>query len=285
MHRKRPKGRPEGSSRQDQAVAAVAASGQAGGNLEGLSRQLGSCCQLQAAVMAAALPSNATCARHEGHIRPHTRRNWSLLTAGVLRARGVPLPPPPHYGPRSLNCKETLLSQWMLSLLNSLVFNVALGVPLVQKSHDTLVELFRFERYVERKKVHLATFIRFHWNHYRVFPDFSDDWPSRGQKTRKGWKCRKHKIFSLDPQLNFMFSTYSPLFCCLSTRGPEVSHPSWRFLYTFGNPGLLCAASVAAACWLLCLENFFPQLSGPSKQKWKQADLGNVLRMSTRQEV
>ena len=26
-------------------------------------------------------------------------------------------------------------------------------------------------------------------------------------------------------------------------------------------------ASVAAACWLLCLENFFPQLSGPSKQK------------------
>ena len=75
MHRKRPKGRPEGSSRQDQAVAAVAASGQAGGNLEGLSRQLGSCCQLQAAVMAAALPSNATCARHEGHIRPHTRRN------------------------------------------------------------------------------------------------------------------------------------------------------------------------------------------------------------------
>ena len=63
-----------GSSRQDRAVAAVAASGQAGGNLEGLSRQLGSCCQLQAAVMAAALPSNATCARHEGHIRPHTRR-------------------------------------------------------------------------------------------------------------------------------------------------------------------------------------------------------------------
>ena len=74
MHRKRPKGRPEGSSRQDRAVAAVAASGQAVSNLEGLSRQLGSCCQLQAAVMAAALPSNATCARHEGHIRPHTQK-------------------------------------------------------------------------------------------------------------------------------------------------------------------------------------------------------------------
>ena len=40
-----------------------------------------------------------------------------------------------------------------------------------------------------------------------------------------------------------MFSTYSFLFCCLSTRGPEVSHPSWRFLYTFGNPGRLCAAA------------------------------------------
>ena len=141
VHRKRPKGRPEGSSRQDRAVAAVAASGQAGGNLEGLSRQLGSCCQLQAAVMAAALPRNATCARHEGHIRPHTRRT-EACSRQASRARGVPLPPP-----------------------------------------------------------------------------------------------------------------------------------------------LTAAASVAAACWLLCLENFFPQLSGPSKQKWKQADLGNVLRMSTRQEV
>jgi hypothetical protein len=71
---RRPKCRLEGSSRQDRAVAVAAASGQAGGNLEGLSRQLGSCCQLQAAVMAAALPSNATCARHEGHIRPHTQK-------------------------------------------------------------------------------------------------------------------------------------------------------------------------------------------------------------------
>ena len=94
VHRKRPKGRPEGSSRQDRAVAAVAASGQAGSNLEGLSRQLGSCCQLQAAVMAAALPSNATCARHEGHIRPHTRRTEACSRQASC-ARGVPLPPPP----------------------------------------------------------------------------------------------------------------------------------------------------------------------------------------------
>jgi hypothetical protein len=44
-------------------------------------------------------------------------------------------------------------------------FNVSiwvLGVPLVPKSHDTLVELFRFTRYVERNKVHFAPFLRFH---------------------------------------------------------------------------------------------------------------------------
>ena len=57
---------------------------------------------------------------------------------------------------------------------------VSLGVPLVPKSHDTLVELFRFTRYVERNKVHFAPFLRFHWNHYIAFPDFSDVWPSWG---------------------------------------------------------------------------------------------------------
>ena len=34
----------------------------------------------------------------------------------------------------------------------------SLGVPLVPKSHDTLVELFRFTRYWERHKVHLLQF-------------------------------------------------------------------------------------------------------------------------------
>ena len=38
----------------------------------------------------------------------------------------------------------------------------SLGVPLVPKSHDELVELFRFTRYVERNKVHFAPFLRFH---------------------------------------------------------------------------------------------------------------------------
>ena len=47
--------------------------------------------------------------------------------------------------------------------------------------------------------------------------------------------------FSLDTKLSFMFSAYSSLFRCLFTRGPDISHPSLRFLYIFGNPGLLCA--------------------------------------------
>ena len=40
-----------------------------------------------------------------------------------------------------------------------------------------------------------------------------------------------------------MFSTYSPVFCCLSTRGPDVSHTSLRFLYIFDDPGLLCVVA------------------------------------------
>ena len=34
------------------------------------------------------------------------------------------------------------------------------GVPLVPRSHDILVELFRFTRHVERNKVHFAPFLR-----------------------------------------------------------------------------------------------------------------------------
>ena len=45
---------------------------------------------------------------------------------------------------------------------DSFGFNVSMWVPLVPKSHDTLVELFRFTRYVERNKVHFAPFLRFH---------------------------------------------------------------------------------------------------------------------------
>ena len=40
-----------------------------------------------------------------------------------------------------------------------------------------------------------------------------------------------------------MLSIYSPLFCCLYTRGPDISHASLRFLYIFFDPGLLCGAA------------------------------------------
>ena len=66
--------------------------------------------------------------------------------------------------------------------------------------------------------------------------------PLEDKQQKRGENVENIK-FSLDTQLNFMFSTYSPLFCCLSTRGPDVSHPSLRFLYIFSNPGLLWAAS------------------------------------------
>ena len=52
-------------------------------------------------------------------------------------------------------------------------------------------------------------------------------------KQQKGGENVENIKFSLDTQLNFMFCTYSTLFCCLSTRGPDVSHPSLRFLYIF----------------------------------------------------
>ena len=36
--------------------------------------------------------------------------------------------------------------------------------------------------------------------------------------------------FSLDNQLNFMSSTFSPLFCCLSSRGPDVRKVRKRYI-------------------------------------------------------
>ena len=93
--------------------------------------------------------------------------------------------------------KNVKKPQGMLSILNFLVLMYpygSVGVLLVPKSHNTFVELFRFTRYVERNKVHFAQFLRFHWNHYIVFPDFSDVWPFRGLTAKKGGKCSKHKI-------------------------------------------------------------------------------------------
>ena len=41
-----------------------------------------------------------------------------------------------------------------------------------------------------------------------------------------------------------MFSIHSTLFCCLSTRGLDISHPSLRLLYIFVDPGLLCGVPI-----------------------------------------
>ena len=44
--------------------------------------------------------------------------------------------------------------------------------------------------------------------------------------------------FSIDTQINFMFSTCSPIFVVYSLEG-------LRFLYIFGDPGLLCDMALA----------------------------------------
>ena len=43
-----------------------------------------------------------------------------------------------------------------------------------------------------------------------------------GDKQQKRGENVENIKCSLDTQLNFMFSTYSPIFCCLSTRRPDV---------------------------------------------------------------
>ena len=60
--------------------------------------------------------------------------------------------------------------------------------------------------------------------------------------------------FSLDIQLNFVFLHVDPfLLMCLSTRGLAISSRFssflgllCKFLYIFGNPGLLCAVPAKA---------------------------------------
>ena len=64
-----------------------------------------------------------------------------------------------------------------------------------------------------------------------------------GDKQQKRGENVESIKFSLVTQLYFMFSTYSHLFCCLSSRRPDISHPSLRFLYILVDPGLLCATA------------------------------------------
>ena len=58
--------------------------------------------------------------------------------------------------------------------------------------------------------------------------------PHGDRQQKRGGNVENIK-FSLDTQLNFMFSAYSTLFCCLFTRGPDVSHPSLIFLHFWGS--------------------------------------------------
>ena len=56
--------------------------------------------------------------------------------------------------------------------------------------------------------------------------------PLEDKQQKRGENVENIK-FSLVTLLNFMFSTHSPLFCCLSTRVPNVSHPSLSFFLHF----------------------------------------------------
>jgi hypothetical protein len=70
----------------------------------------------------------------------------------------------PHWARIAQNVKKPPLTVNVIDF-EFFGFNVSywyLGVPLVPKSHDTLVELFRFTRYLERNKLNFAPFIRFH---------------------------------------------------------------------------------------------------------------------------
>ena len=133
----------------------------------------------------------------------------------------------------------------------------SLGVPLVPKVMiHWYYESIRLTRYVERNKVHFAPFLRFHWNHDIVSWLFWCLGPLGNNHNKKGVESLKFSIYT---QEIFLFSTYSPLFCCLSTRGPDISHPTLRFLYISGNPGLLCSGRTlnyhkrVKCCWIAFL--------------------------------
>ena len=121
-------------------------------------------------------------------------------------------------------CKETPLSEWMSSILDFLVLMYlygSLGVPLVPKSHDTLLELFKFTRYVEGTKVHFAPFLRFHWNHYIGFLT-SLTVSKIVTSTKKTGGPSEETKFYWDPKEFFWFSTCPTVLRCLSARGRDV---------------------------------------------------------------
>ena len=131
----------------------------------------------------------------------------------------------------------------MSSILNFLVFMFPYGsleVPLVPKSHITLVELFKFTRI---NKEHFAPFPRFHWNHYTGFLTFLTV-SKIVTSTQKTGEPSENIKFSLVSKLFFCFLHVHPFFVVYPLEGQM---PFLRFLYILGDPGLLCAMGVKNA--------------------------------------
>ena len=57
--------------------------------------------------------------------------------------------------------------------------NLSIWVSCTKKSW-CIGRIIQIPNICGKNKVHFAPFLRFHWNPYIVFPDFSDVWPSRG---------------------------------------------------------------------------------------------------------
>ena len=66
----------------------------------------------------------------------------------------------------------------------------------------------------------------------QCFPTFLTSGPLVDKQQKTGELVENIK-FSLDNQLNFLFATFSLVFCFYPLKG-------LRFLYIFGDPGLLC---------------------------------------------
>ena len=125
----------------------------------------------------------------------------------------------------------------MLSILNLLVVMYpygSLGVPLVPKSHDTLqcigriIQIYKtswicgekYGAFCSISKISLKSLYSVSWLFWCL--------ALQGINNKKKGESVEDIKFSVDTQLNFIFSTFSPTFCCLSARGLEVSLHFWQ---------------------------------------------------------
>ena len=86
-------------------------------------------------------------------------KNFSFPWAGFMPHNGPGLPKIVKKPPLTVNVIDFEIFGFYVSIW---VPWSPLRVPLVPKSHDSLVELFRFTRFVKRNKVCFAQFLRFH---------------------------------------------------------------------------------------------------------------------------